>query len=131
MVQAYALAQAHPDIPVILNHMGMPVDRDAAGVAQWKSGMELLASLPHVAVKISGLGFIDRQWTAESMRPLVLETIERFGTKRCAFASDFPTDKLFNTYAHGLGAYDEITQDFSASERDDLFAATAEALYRI
>ncbi len=131
MLQAYQLAKANPDVPVILNHSGMPVDRDAAGIAQWKSGIALLASLPHVAVKISGFGFIDRQWTTETMRPLVLELIERFGTERCAFASDFPTDKLFNTYARALAAYDDITKAFSASEREDLFAATAEALYKI
>ena len=131
MEQAYRLARAHPDVPVILNHMGMPVDRDAASLAAWTSGLRLLATLPHVATKISGLGFIDRHWTGETMRPVVLETIEAFGTDRAMFASDFPTDKLFNTYARQLEFYDAATRDFSLTERDALFAANAERLYRI
>ncbi len=131
MTQAYQLAKAHPDVPVILNHTGMPVDRDAAGIAAWKSGMKLLATLPHVSTKISGLGFIDRRWTEDAMRPVVLETIEAFGIERSLFASDFPTDKLFNTYSRQLEFYDDLTRDFSASDRDALFAANAERIYRI
>jgi predicted TIM-barrel fold metal-dependent hydrolase len=131
MTDAYKLVKNYPDIPVIINHMGMPVDRDAAGVARWKSGMELLASLPHVSCKVSGLGFIDRNWTADSMRDMVLETIERFGTRRTMFASDFPTDKLFNSYSKGMEAYDTITKGFSESDRDALFAGNAERIYRI
>ncbi|MCR6660130.1 MAG: amidohydrolase family protein [Asticcacaulis sp.] len=131
MTQAYLIARVNPETQVILNHMGMPVDTDPAGIAQWKDGMKLLASLPHVAVKVSGFGFIDRNWTVETMRVLVLETIERFGTDRVAFASDFPTDKLFNSYGKALDAYDDITKDFSTDERDALFAGTAERIYRL
>ncbi len=131
MMQAYLLARAHPDVPVILNHMGMPIDRDGEGMAAWRDGMRLLASLPHVAVKISGMGFIDRNWTADSMRPLILETIDTFGTDRCLFASDFPTDKLFNSYGRALNAYDTITSAFGADAREAMFAANAERIYRI
>jgi predicted TIM-barrel fold metal-dependent hydrolase len=128
MKQAAALAAKHPHVPVILNHMGMPVDAD---LTEWREGLQALAELPHVAVKISGMGFVDRQWTVDSMRPLILQVIEAFGPKACAFASDFPTDKLFNTYGKALDAYDAITQDFSVDERDALFAGTAERIYRI
>ncbi len=131
MTKAYQLAKANPDVPVIINHTGMPVDRDAAGIAAWKSGMALLATLPHVACKISGLGFIDRHWTEDGMRPVVLETIEKFGIERALFASDFPTDKLFNGFRRQLEFYDDVTRDFSASERDALFAGNAERIYRI
>ena len=128
MAQAAALAARHPDIPMVLNHMGMPVDGD---LSVWRAGMKQLATLPHVAVKISGMGFIDRQWTDAAMRPLVLETIDIFGAERCLFASDFPTDKLFNTYGRALDFYADLTRDFSDGERDDLFAANAERIYKI
>lgn len=128
MKQAAALAAKHPDVPVILNHMGMPVDSD---LTEWREGLAALAALPHAAVKISGMGFVDRQWTMDSVRPLVLQAIEAFGPNACAFASDFPTDKLFNTYGKALDAYDDITKDFSDDERDALFAGTAERIYKI
>ncbi|MGN6209265.1 amidohydrolase family protein [Asticcacaulis sp.] len=128
MQQAASLAARHPDVPVILNHMGMPVDAD---LTEWREGLQALAALPHAAVKISGMGFVDRQWTTASMRPMILQVIETFGPERCAFASDFPTDKLFNSYGKALDAYDVITKDFSADERDALFAGTAERIYRL
>lgn len=65
-------------ILIILNHAGMPVDRDQEGVRRWRQGMLALADVPHVAVKISGLGTVDWNWTVESIRPFVLETIEAF-----------------------------------------------------
>ena len=55
-----------------------------------------LAAQPNIAVKISGLGMLDRKWTTESIRPLVLETLEAFGTERAMFASNFPVDKLYS-----------------------------------
>ncbi len=128
MNAAYLVGKANPDVPVSLNHMGMPVDTD---LTQWREGLDLLARLPHVAVKISGMGFVNRNWTLDGMRPLVLEVIDRFGPDRCAFASDFPTDRLFNSYGRQLDFFDAVTQDFSASERDALFAGTAERIYRI
>ncbi|MDI7776436.1 amidohydrolase family protein [Asticcacaulis sp. EMRT-3] len=132
MIDAYRLASRFPGVPVIINHMGMPILAEGAeGLARWKSGMQLLASLPHVSVKISGMGFYDRNWTTDTIRPLVLETIDQFGPERCAFASDFPTDKLFNSYPQALEAYDEITASFSEDERDAMFAANASRIYRI
>lgn len=132
MMSAYRLASRYPKVPVIINHMGMPIKAEGAeGLARWKSGMQLLASLPHVSIKISGLGFYDRRWNTDSIRPLILEVIDRFGTGRVMFASDFPTDKLFNPYAQALNAYDAITMDFNAAEREAMFAANAERVYRI
>ena len=128
MKQAATLAAKHPDVPIILNHMGMPVDTD---LTEWREGLQALAVLPHAAVKISGMGFVDRQWTTASLRPLILQVIETFGPNACAFASDFPTDRLFNSYGKALDAYDDITKDFSADERDALFAGTAERIYKI
>lgn len=126
-----SLLTRHPKIPVIVNHAGMPVDANDAGRALWVDGMTKLASLPHVAVKLSGFGFIHRKWTIEQVRPYLLKAIDIFGTKRCLFASDFPTDKLFGSFNRHLDAYDAITAGFSEEERRDLFARNALRIYRI
>jgi predicted TIM-barrel fold metal-dependent hydrolase len=131
MAHIAAIASRHPDVSVMINHMGMPVLSDLDGRAEWRQGMTALASLPQVSVKISGLGFIDRQWTIEAMRPFVLEAIELFGTHRAMFASDFPTDKLFADFDRCLGALDAITAAFSEDERRDLFGRNAARLYRL
>jgi predicted TIM-barrel fold metal-dependent hydrolase len=131
MNAAAALAGRHSDVPVMLNHCGMPLERDAAGLQLWREGLRALAALPHVSVKISGLGIVMHDWTIERLRPLVLETIDIFGVDRCMIASDFPTDKLYASFTRQMGAYDQITAGFSDDERRTLFAGAAERLYRI
>lgn len=131
MPAAATLAAAHPDIPVIVNHAGMPVDRDEAGLHAWREGMGALAAMDHVSVKLSGFGIVDRSWTIESIRPLVLETIEMFGTRRCLVASDAPTDKLFSSIGQVLDAYATILAEFSRDERRDMFGRSAARIYRL
>jgi predicted TIM-barrel fold metal-dependent hydrolase len=121
----------HPDVPVIVNHLGMPVLTDPDGLADWRHGMTALAALPHVHVKLSGLGFADRLWTPEQVRPLLLEAISLFGPRRCLVASDAPTDKLFAPIAHHLEAYEAVTADLSADERRDLWGRNANRVYRL
>ena len=123
------LLERHPEVPVIINHAGMMVGE--AGRDEWRTGMRALAAIPHVSVKISGIGFAFRPWTIEQMRSYVLETIELFGTDRAMFASDFPTDKLFGGFDQHLDAYDAIVADFSEDERRALFAGNANRLYRL
>lgn len=125
------LIAKHPDTPVIIDHSGMAIPGDADGWDVWRRGMAALAALPHVAVKISGMGFTWRPWDAEQARPYVLETIDLFGTDRAMFASNFPTDKLFGSFDKHLGAYDAITAGFSDSERAALFAGNANRIYRL
>jgi len=131
MADAAALAARHPDTLLILNHAGMPVDRDAEGLAAWQAGMRALAAQPNVAVKISGLGMMDWSWTTETLRPTVLETIDIFGVARCMFASNFPVDRLYSSFDTLFDAFDEIVQAFSADERRALFAENARRLYRL
>jgi predicted TIM-barrel fold metal-dependent hydrolase len=131
MDAAAALAAAHPDTTIILNHAGMAVDRTLAGWRQWRDGIHALARLDNVAVKISGLGMFDHAWTVESLRPYVLETLDAFGLRRAMFASNFPVDKLFGTYTTLWRAFSATVADLSEDERTDLFARNAERIYRI
>jgi len=123
------LIAKHPEVPVMINHAGMMVGE--SGREEWRAGMRALAAIPHVTVKISGIGFAFRPWTIEQMRSYVLETIELFGTDRAMFASDFPTDKLFGGFDQHLDAYNVIVADFSDDERHALFAGNANRLYHL
>ena len=125
------LARRHPDVPLIINHAGLPTDRDAAGMAVWRDGLRELARQPQISIKISGLGITDRTWSVQSVRPVILDCIEAFGTERAMFASDFPVDRVHGTFDAVYSAFDAVTSAFSATERDRLFASNAEAIYRI
>lgn len=131
MKVAAELATAHPDIAIIINHAGMPTDRDAEGLAAWREGLAALAQRPNVTCKISGLAMIDRAWTVESLKPFVLQVIETFGVERSLFASNFPVEKVHGSFDGFYAAYDAITADFSDDERQALFAANARRVYRL
>ena len=47
------------------------------------------------------------------------------------FASDFPVESVHGSFEAFYSAFDAITADFSTDERNHLFAANAEAIYRI
>jgi predicted TIM-barrel fold metal-dependent hydrolase len=132
MEEAAALARAHADTQFVINHAGMFVDRSSvAGYRAWREGMRLLADCPNVAVKISGLAMFDHRWTVESLRPYVLETIDTFGAERAMFASNFPVDRLFGSYADLWHAYASIVEGASVTEKEALFCRNAERCYRI
>ena len=132
MEEAAALARAHPEIQLVVNHAGMFVDRDSvAGYRAWRDGMRGLADCPNVAVKISGLAMFDHAWTVESLRPYVLQTIDTFGGERAMFASNFPVDRQFGSYGDLWHAYAAIVSGASASEQRALFVSNAERIYRI
>lgn len=126
-----ALARRYADVQFILDHAGMPAERDAAGIEGWRRGMQHLADCPNIAVKLCGYGMIDIHWTPESIRPFVLQPIDWFGPQRCMFASNFPVERLMASYDRLWNAYREITFDFSEDERHQLFRSTAETIYRI
>lgn len=116
---------------IVLNHAGMWVDRTGAGWRAFKQGLRALAAEPNVSVKIGGFGMFDRQWTVESIRPLILETIEAFGPTRAMFASNFPVDKLFSSYAALWRAFDAVTSDLPDGDRTHLFQGTARRVYSL
>ena len=127
---AETLAEA-PGTRVALCHCGSPWDQTDAGLESWRQGIELLASLPQVYCKVSGLGMFDHDWTTDSIRPIVETCIETFGASRTMFGSNFPVDKLHANYATVWRAYEAIAEDLDTADRDRLFSGTAREFYRI
>ena len=128
---AARLAHDIPEIPVILNHAGMPFANNAVSMRQWELGMRALASAANVSVKISGLGMATPGWTVETIRPYVEGTIDIFGVDRCMFASNFPVDRLTSDYTTIWDAYDEITAGMQDRDRQKLFHDNAIRYYRL
>ena len=125
-----ALKQA-PDTRIAVCHCGSPWDQTETGLAMWREGMALLASMPNVYCKISGLGMFDHDWTVDSIRPIVETCIELFGPERAMFGSNFPVDKLHASYADIFTAFEAIVSDMSEAEQAWLFGETAKSFYRI
>ena len=131
LTQAAELAATHPETTIVLDHAGMPIGRDDAAINDWKKGMRELGKHPNVVTKISALGTNDHDWTEESIRVFVLETINIFGPERTMFGSNFPVDSLYSSFQVLYDAFDHLTSNFTRPERADMFAGTAARTYRI
>jgi len=119
------------DTQIALCHCGSPWDQSMSGLASWREGLHLLASLPNVSCKVSGLGMFDHDWTVDSIRPIVEACIEAFGPRRTMFGSNFPVDKLHADYTTVWNAYEEIVSGLSEADQQSLFENTARAFYGI
>jgi predicted TIM-barrel fold metal-dependent hydrolase len=131
MQMATDIAATFPGIQFVLTHAGLPLDRSDEGFTYWRQGMRSLASLDNVYVKISGLGMTEWKWTEDSLRPLILETINLFAPQKCMFGSNFPVDSLYATYERLLTSIRKIIAEHSLDEQQRILNGTASTFYRI
>ena len=144
------LAHAFPDTRIILDHVGGPLGigpyrgRRREVEADWRKSITELARCDNVVVKLGGLamkicgfGWHKRDEppssaeTAEAHRPYYLHCIDRFGTDRCMFESNFPVDRAGGAYTLLWNSFQRIVADFSEDEKTALFRDTARRVYRI
>ncbi|MBT4488867.1 MAG: amidohydrolase family protein [Rhodospirillaceae bacterium] len=148
--QLIDLAQAFPETPIVLDHVGGPLGigpyagrRDEIFSA-WARDMSNLAQCPNVHVKLGGLamkltGFghhkMDQPPSSEVLagdwKPYLMHCIEAFGPERCMFESNFPVDKASCAYTTLWNAFKIVAADFSADDKTALFHDTAAGFYRI
>lgn len=89
--EAAQLAHDFPNIPIVLNHTGLPADRRETGLTGWRAALETLAAEPNTFLKISGIGVVDpsgNKWSVDLQRRVVKEALEVYGSERCMFASE-------------------------------------------
>lgn len=130
--QAASIFRALPELRVVLEHTGVPVDPAPEAREVWRSGMRRFAAeVPQAILKISALRFVSPTWSLDDLRPVVREVVDVFGPQRCMFGSNFPVDRPSVSYADLWAAYDEFTADLSADERAAMFHDNAVRTYRI
>jgi len=142
------LARAHPDVPIVLDHLGGPLGigpyagrRDEV-LAHWRSSMEQVAACPNVTLKLGGIGMpiygmgfhkqdggASSEQLADAWGDPIRWCIERFGVDRCMFESNFPVDKASCSYLVLWNAFKRIADGASPAERSALFHDTAVRAY--
>ena len=131
MTDAAALAEACPDVTLILQHAGMLEDLSPQGRSAWRAGMVRLAACPNVVSKLSGLGtFIHRNDPAH-IAEIVTDTVAIFGAGRCLFGSNFPIEKLWTSYRDLVGAFRTAAERLRPDQREAIFNTTAARVYRL
>jgi predicted TIM-barrel fold metal-dependent hydrolase len=130
MPEALKLAQRHPELEIVLEHIGYPRKRDSAYFASWKDGINNLATAKNVTMKISGLPMTDPLCTRESLRPWAEASLEAFGPERCILGSNWPVDRLYISYATIMEFMREYIASLSQSEQALICNINAKRLYQ-
>jgi predicted TIM-barrel fold metal-dependent hydrolase len=153
MPELVGLAAKYPDMPIIVNHLGLlPTRRpnqqprgetSRHDIEAWKAGIAQIAGCGNLYMKLGGLGMDlagagwqkrtspDSAELAHIMKPWYFYCIERFGADRCMLESNFPVDKKSFTYNVHWNATKRLTKGLSPAERNSLFYATAAKAYRL
>ena len=126
MRQAAKLAADHPDIPVVIDHLGSPHDMSEAGMKTWTDGMAALAALPHVHVKLGGYAMFFGGDLGDVPSLLTRAALDMFGPDRTMFGSNFPVDKLHLKYPDLVAFVREIAGEDAAA----VMGGTAAAFYQ-
>lgn len=97
-----AVARAHPELPILLHHLG-GIDA-TAGDGELRDLLRL-ADVPNVSVKISGFHYLGGpSWAFpyDEARAAVGAVYARFGARRLCWGSDFPAARRHQTYRQSL-----------------------------
>jgi predicted TIM-barrel fold metal-dependent hydrolase len=127
MPQAAEFLAGHPDIPVVIDHLGSPYDQTEAGLRTWEQGMAQLAQLPHISVKLGGSAMFIGNDLGPRFVYLVQAVMRLFGPKRVMFASNFPVDRLHLRYADLLAT---VRKTVDETAHSSVFRENASAFYR-
>ena len=147
------LAQAHPDITVIVNHLGGKIGPDAGAeeIARWEDCVDAIARCPNAVMKCGGAqqrvgpweppfhmhqrpeGPMGSEELCELLYPRYQYVIDAFGPERCMFESNFPVDKESISYRTLWNLLKRIAAKLglSESEKTSMFSGTAARVYRL
>ncbi|QCW50222.1 amidohydrolase family protein [Nocardioides dongxiaopingii] len=130
MSDAAALVRAHPQVTFVLVHAGMLVDRDDADeLGRWRRGMDGLAALPNVVVKLTGQGTFVHRLDEDLLRLVADEVLDRFGSDRAMFGTNFPVEKLWTSMPELTRAWKRAVSHRTPQEQADVFSRTARRTY--
>ena len=151
IVELVELAQAVPELVIVLDHLGGPLGVGAYAQrrdevrADWRTAIQSAAACENIVLKVGGIGMDNVHgtgWTdleappsseevAEYFGDDVRFCIDTFGPDRCMFESNFPVDRACLPYAVLWNALQIMAADYSDAEQSALFASTAARTYRI
>ncbi|GAA4401798.1 amidohydrolase family protein [Quisquiliibacterium transsilvanicum] len=148
--QLAAVADAFPELTIILNHIGAPIlggpyaGRRDEVLASWRAGLSELARRPNVFLKVGAIpirlpgaarseasGPPSSETVAGAWQPFVETCVELFGAQRCMFESNFPVQKRWCSYGVVWNAFKRVAAGASADEKRALFAGAAIRAYRL
>ncbi len=130
---AIQLADRHPDLAIIIDHIAKPVIRKGLIDPAWKTGMTELAKRDNVlGVKISGMvtEVTDPQLDEATLHAYFDATLEIFGADRLMIGTDWPVCLLrVATYQEWTGMARGFVARLSPDEAEAILDVNATIIY--
>lgn len=131
MAGARVLAERHPDLQIVLEHVGFPRRRDKEYFESWSGGIRELSKAPNVVVKISGIGMTDQRGEYSDFEPWMTTCLEAFGAERAVVGSNWPLDRIVSSYDAIMGMYRRVAEPLSDAEQQKFFFENARRIYNL
>ena len=126
------LVQLVPEVNFILDHFGKPDVRGKRN-GPWAADLKVLAAMPNVVCKISGLATEAHweHWQPDDLKFYFDHAWECFGFRRLLFGGDWPVATLATDYDRWLATVQELFSFATEAEQVQLFQTNAERIYRV
>lgn len=131
MGKARALAERHPELQVVLEHIGFPRRRDDEYFQSWRKAIQDLSQAQNVVCKVSGVGMTDPRGVYADYEPWITTCLEAFGADRCVVGSNWPLDRIVSSYDAAMSIYRDAAAALTASEQSSFFSENARRIYRL
>jgi L-fuconolactonase len=130
--QGIALIRRHPDVQIIVDHLGLVQPHEPPVPAEpWADLPQVLtlATLPNVAIKITGACTLSREpFPYPDIWDPVCRVIDSFGLDRCMWGTDWTRAVNFLSFAQGVDAF-RVTDRISESDKVKLMGGTLARIY--
>lgn len=126
---AVELAEALPDLRVVIDHLAKPPERSAADYEAWRACLARAARLPNVTAKVSGLQRPGRPLTDAGVRPSWEVALDLFGPDRLMYGGDWPMTVPVGGYQPVWDVVGGLVRELSAAEQQRVLAGTARTVY--
>ena len=120
------LAQRHPDLSIVIAHAAKPAIPE---LASWAEQIEMLAGLPNISCKLSGLlTELPPGAAADAVAPIFDRLWNAFGPERLIWGSDWPVLNLAGDYGSWL---DQCRRLVPSVHHEAVFDTNARRIYGI
>ncbi|MHA3725231.1 amidohydrolase family protein [Leucobacter sp. HY1910] len=128
-----ALADAVPELSIVLDHLGKPAVGSAAApqtpAQTWERHLRGLAQRPNVTCKVSGLpGESNGAWSETQLTPFLDTALDAFGAERLMFASDWGAS-FGDDIEAGYGRWLEFVSRWAGAHSDQVLGLTGARVY--
>jgi|GEM_PF-1400130 len=129
------LAEALPELTIILNHLAAPPIRDGDS-GEWSSDLAAAANFPNVYAKVSEILDHTRwpswtNWTSDDFQAYLDVAIDLFGADRLMFGSGWPGVTLVGGYDRWWAEVHRALANIPSSEVEAIMGTTAVNVYGI